>query len=232
MIEFKQVGKIYGENDNRVVALKTINLAIHHGEMVAIIGPSGSGKSTLLNLLGLLDRPNEGEYYLDGIPVSQCNDNQLAHHRNYKIGFVFQSFLLIPKLTVMQNIMLPLLYRNLSVRKARQEAEKLLNKFAILDLQKKRPNQLSGGQKQRVALCRALITNPQVILADEPTGALDSKNSDVVMAEFAALHQQKQAKTLIIVTHDPTVAERCQRIITVRDGTITDDRQSKETSCA
>jgi len=223
IIELVGIGKSYGVGQTLTVALKEINLTINQGEMVAIIGPSGSGKSTLLNILGLLDRPSLGHYYLNSQDVSRCHDNQLAYERNHNIGFLFQAFLLIPRLTIQQNIMLPLLYRNVSIHVARQRTIKLLHKFGIESLQDKRPNELSGGQKQRVALCRALITEPTVILADEPTGALDSQNTDRVMAEFISLHRQNQT-TFAIVTHDIAIAECCQRIIMIKDGYVVDDR--------
>lgn len=222
LIKLNNIEKIYGIGENQVTALHNINFSIKSGELVSIIGASGSGKTTLMNILGLLDLPTRGQYYLDDIEISHLNDNQLAETRNRKIGFVFQSFFLILKLTAKQNVMLPLLYRNMSVVEAGNKASAMLKHLGIAKFEHHRPNQLSGGQQQRVALARALVGEPEVILADEPTGALDTKNSRAVMQEFIRLNEAEK-RTLIIVTHDPHIAEQCPRVIKISDGELEGD---------
>lgn len=225
LIKLQAINKIYGKGDNIVRALKDINLTIEKGELLSIIGTSGSGKSTMLNLLGLLDRQSEGNYFFNDRAINDFSKNELADLRNLEIGFVFQSFFLIPKLTAEQNVMLPLLYRDISTAKASEQAKKMLNRFDIAHLSHHLPSQMSGGQQQRVALARALVGDPEVILADEPTGALDSKTSQSVMDAFHDLRENEN-KTIIIVTHDLHVAEQCCRIVQLKDGEIIDDRRN------
>tara|TARA_B100000508_G_scaffold136778_1_gene130289 strand:+ start:1595 stop:2302 length:708 start_codon:yes stop_codon:yes gene_type:complete len=219
LIELRHVEKIYNPGENEVHALRDINLTIDKNELVAIVGASGSGKSTMLNTLGLLDKPTSGHYIFSGDDVSNLNDDELSIARNHKIGFVFQSFFLINKLNALQNVMLPLLYRNMNVVDAAKKAQHYLEKFGIGHLYHHRPNQLSGGQQQRVALARALVGEPDIILADEPTGALDSKTGQEVMQQFIELQKAEQ-KTVIIVTHDHHVASQCHRVIEIIDGQI------------
>jgi putative ABC transport system ATP-binding protein len=222
LIELKHIDKIYNPGENAVHALKNINLTINQNELIAIVGASGSGKSTMLNTLGLLDRPTSGNYIFSGDEVSSLGDDELSIARNQKIGFVFQSFFLINKLNALQNVMLPLLYRNMTIPEAAKKAHDYLDKFSIAHLHHHRPNQLSGGQQQRVALARALVGEPDVILADEPTGALDSKTGQEVMRQFIALQEQEK-KTVIIVTHDLGVAKQCNRVIKIADGMVKSD---------
>jgi len=208
--------KTYVMGDNIVRALDGVNLAINTGEMVAIRGPSGSGKSTLMNLLGCLDRPTSGQYILAGENVSQMNDNQQAYIRNRRIGFVFQTFNLLPRMRALENVELPLLYAG--QRNAKKHAMAALKQVGLEDRADHLPNQLSGGQKQRVAIARAIVTNPAIVLADEPTGALDTRTGNDILNLFKSLNQQ--GRTIIIVTHDLKVAEHCQREIYIRDGKV------------
>nr|WP_156819294.1 ABC transporter ATP-binding protein [Succinispira mobilis] len=195
-----------------------INLEIYEGEFAAIMGPSGSGKSTLMNILGCLDRPTTGEYYLYDREVAQLSDDELAEVRNKKIGFVFQSFNLLPRMSALENVALPLVYANISSKERREKAISMLDKVGLQDRMQHKPNELSGGQRQRVAIARALINNPAIIMADEPTGNLDSKSSEDIMEIFAQLNEQ--GKTIIVVTHEQEIALKTKRIITVRDGRI------------
>ena len=195
-----------------------INLEIYEGEFAAIMGPSGSGKSTLMNILGCLDRPTTGEYYLYDREVAQLSDDELAEVRNKKIGFVFQSFNLLPRMSALENVALPLVYANISSKERRERAISMLEKVGLQDRMQHKPNELSGGQRQRVAIARALINNPAIIMADEPTGNLDSKSSEDIMEIFAQLNEQ--GKTIIVVTHEQEIALKTKRIITVRDGRI------------
>jgi len=222
MIECKNIVKKYRNGDVEMIALNQISFQVGRGEFVAIIGPSGSGKSTLMHILGALDTPNSGEYILDGKAVSSMNDDELSELRREKIGFVFQSFNLLPRTTVMRNVMLPLLYSNISVREREERAYKALL-YAGMDEGKfnNLSNQLSGGQMQRVAIARALINNPALILADEPTGNLDTKTSRVVMETFCNLHQK--GHTIILITHEKEIAEYAGRVIAMRDGSIERD---------
>lgn len=198
--------------------LKGIELEVKAGEMVAFMGASGSGKSTLLNVLGLLDTYDEGEYYLDGTLVRNLSESEAATVRNRKLGFVFQSFNLIPFKTALENVALPLYYRGLAYTKRMELARHYLDRVGLLDRAHHLPSELSGGQKQRVAIARALVTDPSVILADEPTGALDSQTTEEVMTLLKSVHQE--GRTLIIVTHEQSVADACQRIIYMRDGLV------------
>lgn len=203
------------------MALAGVDLFIDRNEYVALIGPSGSGKSTLMNLLGCLDSPTSGSYTLNGRDTSGMNDNELAHVRNREIGFVFQSFHLLPRLTVLQNVMQPLVYRGMLAAERRRLAEESLTKVGLGDRMGHRPNQLSGGQRQRVAVARALVGSPSILLADEPTGNLDSRTSAEIMALFDQLHAQGQ--TVVVVTHEPDIAAHCHRTIRVSDGRIVED---------
>lgn len=205
--------------DNHVHALRSASLDIERGEMVAIVGSSGSGKSTLMNIIGFLDRPASGRYLYHDSDVANLHEDELADIRNREIGFVFQSFFLLPRLTALQNVILPLFYRGLDQADASEQAQKMLTKLKVGHLAQHRPNQLSGGQQQRVAIARALVGDPKVILADEPTGALDSDTGDEVMHLFADLHR-KEGRTIVIITHDKEISRRCERVMTIKDGVL------------
>ncbi len=222
VVEAKDLRKVYVMGDVEVHALRGLSMQIKRGEVLSIMGPSGSGKSTLMNTLGCLDRPTSGEYYLDGEAVADLNDDQLADIRNRKVGFVFQSFNLLPRATALANVELPLRYSGVSGKERRERAEEALVSVGLGDRIHHRPNELSGGQQQRVAIARALINNPAIVMADEPTGNLDSKSGDEIMQLLLNLNQEKET-TLIIVTHDPEVAELTRRIVTIRDGVVVED---------
>ena len=221
VIKLKSLTKRYGIGDAEQVALDGIDLTINKGEFIAIMGPSGCGKTTLLNILGLLDRPDEGTYHLGSKSVTNISSSHSAKIRNEKIGFVFQSFNLIPRLNVVENVALPLTYTGKSRIKSLEIASKTLEKFYLNEREYYMPHQLSGGQTQRVAIARALVNNPSIILADEPTGNLDSKASHIIMEELAAIH--KQGNTIIMVTHNPDMTTYADRIITMIDGQIDSD---------
>ncbi|MGV3524653.1 MAG: ABC transporter ATP-binding protein [Candidatus Sericytochromatia bacterium] len=205
-------------------ALHDIELEVAPGEMVALMGSSGSGKSTLMNILGCLDRPTSGQYWLDGEDVAHCSDNALAQIRNQKIGFVFQNFHLLPRYTALQNVELPLVYAKTPLRERVQRAEAVLTQVGLAERFKNRPNELSGGQKQRVAIARAMINRPAILMADEPTGALDTATSRDIMRLFQGLHDQ--GLTVLIVTHEPEIARYCQRVLRMQDGRFcADERQ-------
>lgn len=220
LIELKNITKSYSQNNSQQIVLKNINLQVNPQESLAIMGTSGSGKSTLLNILGLLDKPSTGEYYLNGENISQLHEDAAATLRNKTFGFVFQLFYLLPRLTLLQNVGLPLSYRGCVIHEINIRAKQMLEKVGLDSHADYFPHQLSGGQQQRAAIARALIGNPQIILADEPTGALDSQNSQMIMDLFRELHQNQNV-TVIIITHDPTIAARCQRITYIQDGKIT-----------
>ncbi|MEY3136474.1 MAG: hypothetical protein RL580_206 [Pseudomonadota bacterium] len=224
MIELHGIVKRYVLGEETVLALAGVDLHIGRNEYVALIGPSGSGKSTLMNLLGCLDSPSEGRYILNGRDTSSLSEDELAAVRNREIGFVFQSFHLLPRQTALQNVMQPLVYRRMPPLERRRLAVEALTKVGLGDRLDHRPNQLSGGQRQRVAVARALVGQPSILLADEPTGNLDSRTSAEIMALFDALHAQGQ--TVIVVTHEPDIAAHCRRTIRVFDGRIVEDTQN------
>ncbi|MCB6657883.1 ABC transporter ATP-binding protein [Eubacterium callanderi] len=217
------VKRFYVGSPNELEILHGLDLEVLDGEFISIIGASGSGKSTLMNIIGALDRPTEGEYYLDQLLVSTIKDSGLSKIRNQKIGFVFQTFNLIPRSTALSNVELPMLYAGVPKAERRERAEELLALVDMSDRAKHRPNELSGGQKQRIAIARAMANDPSIILADEPTGALDSKTGRMVMDIFHELHE-KQGKTIILITHNPELADETERIITLSDGNIVGTR--------
>ena len=220
LIELKDVYKIYPMGDETVHALDGVSLSIDQGEFVAIVGSSGSGKSTAMNIIGCLDVPTSGSYHLGGVDVSTMDDDQQAEIRNKMLGFIFQQYNLIPKLSVLENVELPLLYAGVPAEERRNRAIHSLERVGLADKRKHLPSQLSGGQQQRVSIARALAGSPSVILADEPTGALDSATGRVVMDLFHKLHKE-QGKTILLITHSRELAAECERIITIRDGRIT-----------
>ncbi|MEO1409724.1 MAG: ABC transporter ATP-binding protein [Bacteroidota bacterium] len=221
VIEVKGLRKTYVMGTQTVNALRSVDLNIHKNDYVALMGPSGSGKSTLMNLLGCLDTPSAGDYRLDGINVSTMEDADLAEVRNKKIGFVFQTFNLLPRLSALGNVALPLVYAGLGRSAREAKARAALESVGLGDRVDHKPNELSGGQRQRVAIARALVNDPSLILADEPTGNLDTRTSIEIMAIFEELY--KKGNTIIIVTHEPDIAEHCQRIIRLRDGLVEKD---------
>lgn len=221
LVQLEGISKHYKSGDEDVYALDGISLRIDKGEFLAILGPSGSGKSTLMNVLGCLDKPTAGHYQLEQNDVSVLNGNQLAEIRNSKIGFVFQSFNLLEYASALENVALPLVYSGVNTKIRHAKAAQLLKRVGLGDRMNHKPNQLSGGQKQRVAIARALVNDPQIILADEPTGALDSKSGAEIEALFNELHQE--GRTLIVVTHDNALARRTKRIINIKDGKVVGD---------
>lgn len=221
LIQLSNVVKSYSNGDQELNVLKGIDLTVYEGEFVAIMGPSGSGKSTLMNIIGLLDKPTSGDYSLDGTQVEELKEKQLAKVRNQEIGFVFQQFFLLSKLSALQNVELPLVYAGVNSSKRRQLAKQFLEKVELSERMKHLPSELSGGQKQRVAIARALVNNPSIILADEPTGALDTKTSDQIMQLLTELN--REGKTIVMVTHEPEIADFATRKIVIRDGEITRD---------
>lgn len=218
IIRLEEISKVYGSGNTTVHALKDISLTIEKGESCAIMGASGSGKSTLMNLIGCLDRPTSGRYYLDNVDVSGLPETELAAIRNRKIGFVFQQFHLLPQMTALENVILPMVYAGIPPQERSDRATVALEKVGLGNRLQSKPNQLSGGQQQRVAIARAIVNNPLLLLADEPTGALDSQTTQEVLAIFQELNDT--GLTLVMVTHESEVARHCQRIIWFRDGQI------------
>ncbi|MBS4059390.1 MAG: ABC transporter ATP-binding protein [Bacteroidetes bacterium] len=226
MIRLKSISRHYKVGSEIVKALRNIDLVIKRNEYVALMGPSGSGKSTLMNMIGCLDTPTSGSYMLNGNDVSRMNDNELAEIRNKEIGFIFQTFNLLPRSTALENVMLPLVYAGLNKAKRLEMAEKVLADVQLTDRVKHKPNELSGGQRQRVAIARALVNNPSILLADEPTGNLDSKTSVEIMGLLEDIH--KNGNTIIVVTHEEEIAKKAHRIIRLKDGLIESDEMNPE----
>lgn len=223
MIRIANMCKVYKMGDNVVNALNNITLHVKSHEFVAIIGPSGSGKSTLMNMIGCLDVPTSGSYTLDGNEVSKMSDNELADIRNYKIGFIFQGFNLLQKLTALENVELPLIYQGVSAKERRRRSREALEIVGLSDRVHHKPNELSGGQQQRVAIARALVSRPPIILADEPTGNLDTKSGTEVMRILKELHAN--GNTIVLITHDNNIAMQAQRMVRIQDGEIIEDRE-------
>ena len=226
IIRIRNLTREYRMGSERILALRGVTLEIHRNEYVAIMGPSGSGKSTMMNVLGCLDTPTDGEYWLNGEEVSRLSDDALARVRNREIGFVFQTFNLLPRATALHNVELPLVYAGVRARERRDRAVGALERVGLGERMHHRPYELSGGQRQRVAIARALVNQPSILLADEPTGNLDSVTSEEIMEVFASLHAAGQ--TVIMVTHEPDIAARAQRRIVLRDGRVESDRMSQE----
>jgi putative ABC transport system ATP-binding protein len=222
MIQIEDITKVFMMGDNEVRALDGVSFSIQKGEMIAIMGPSGSGKSTLMSIVGCLDVPSSGSYLLEGSPVEQMNDTQLADVRNRKIGFVFQQFNLLSRTSALENVLLPLSYTGFSARLSREKAMHALEVVGLQERIKHHPSELSGGQQQRVAIARALVNDPAILIADEPTGALDSKTGEEIMELFQSLHRDI-GQTVILVTHDSFIARHTGRIIHLADGRITSD---------
>lgn len=216
------IKRYYIGQPNELQILNGINITIHEGEFVAIVGASGSGKSTLMNIIGALDKPTEGTYFLNGTDVNSLNDRQLSEIRNKEIGFVFQTFNLIPRTNALKNVELPMMYAGKPKKERTERAVELLKLVEMYDRRNHKPNELSGGQKQRVAIARAMANNPSIILADEPTGALDSKTGRLVMDIFHRLHRE-EGKTIVLITHSQELAEETERIITISDGSVISD---------
>jgi putative ABC transport system ATP-binding protein len=221
MIDLRDISKIYYRGAEELQILKQISLTVKKGEFAAIIGPSGSGKSTLMNMIGLLDVPTSGSYTLDGVATEKMSDNQLAELRNQKLGFIFQQFNLLPRLTAIENVELPMIYAGYSQKQRRDQALNMLSMLGMGGRGHHKPSELSGGQQQRVAIARALALSPSIILADEPTGALDSKTGEEVLELIMKLNAQ--GNTIVLITHDPSIAEHANRVISLRDGEILSD---------
>jgi len=218
MIKLQEVSKIYEMGDDRVYALDHANMEIREGEFVSIVGPSGSGKSTMMNIIGCLDTADEGSYILDGISIERYSEKELAKIRNQKIGFIFQNFNLLPRLTAEENVALPLIYQKLSLQERKHRVREAMEQVELSQRMKHRPTELSGGQQQRVAIARALVTKPSLFLADEPTGNLDSRTGQEIMELFHNLHEA--GNTIVLITHDRQVAEKAERKIHIRDGKV------------
>lgn len=226
MIDLKDIYKIYSDGDSEIRALDGVSFHVSRGEFVCIVGSSGSGKSTCMNIIGCLDIPTTGEYHLNGTDVSTMSEKELAHVRNRELGFIFQQYNLIPKLTVLENVELPLLYKGLKQSERIEMAKKALDRVGLLDRAKKYPSQLSGGQQQRVSIARALAGNPPVILADEPTGALDSKTGAEVLDFLKELN--KEGTTIVLITHDNSIADQIKRVVRIHDGKIISDEVKED----
>jgi len=225
VIRIRDLAREYRMGEERILALQGVTLDIRRNEYVAIMGPSGSGKSTMMNVLGCLDTPTGGEYWLNGQEVSRLSDDELARVRNREIGFVFQTFNLLPRATALHNVELPLVYAGIRARERRERAAAALARVGLGDRMDHRPNELSGGQRQRVAIARALVNDPSILLADEPTGNLDSVTSEEIMRVFAALHAAGQ--TVIMVTHEADIAAHAERVVVLRDGRVESDRMTR-----
>ena len=225
VIQTEELWKTYEMGVEQLHALRGVSIEIHKGEYVAIMGPSGSGKSTLMNLIGCLDSPSKGSYWLAGRLVSQLDDDELAYIRNKEIGFVFQTFNLLPRATALHNVELPMIYNGTGAQERLERAKSALAQVDLKDRMMHKPNELSGGQRQRVAIARALVNNPSILLADEPTGNLDSQTGEEIMALFARLHEQ--GNTIILVTHEPDIAAHAHRVIRLRDGKDERDERTR-----
>lgn len=230
LIELQDITKFYEMGSQTVKALDGISIDVRQNDYLAFIGSSGSGKSTMLNILGCLDKPTSGQYHLNGKNVETLDQNQLSEIRNLEIGFIFQSFNLLPRADALGNVMQPLIYRNIGLGKRKKMAKEALARVGLADRVDHLPNQLSGGQRQRVAIARALVTSPSILLADEPTGNLDSRTTVEIMQLFDELH--KEGQTLIVVTHEDEIAKHCHRVVEMKDGKIFSDSRSKQTASA
>lgn len=226
MIRMENLWKVYNTGTISVEALKGIDFSVRDGEFVSVMGPSGSGKSTLMNIIGCLDKMTKGDYMLNNIKISRLSDFELAKIRNSSIGFVFQTFNLLPRMTALKNVELPMIYAGTPPKKRREKAIEALEKVDLIDRMNHKPNELSGGQRQRVAIARALVNNPNLLLADEPTGNLDSKSGEEIMGIFQSLNAD--GVTIVLVTHEPDIAQHTERIVTFRDGKIIKDELVKE----
>lgn len=221
ILEMKNLVKSYPIGDQEQVVLKGINLSVDRGDYLSVLGPSGSGKSTLMNIIGCLDVPTDGSYFLSGEPIKNRTETELAVIRNKEIGFIFQQFQLLPRLTALKNVELPLIYAQVPEIKRHEQAQQILERVGLADRMHHRPNQLSGGQQQRVAIARALVTEPTLLLADEPTGALDQNTGHQILKLFSSLHEE--GKTIVMITHDAEVAKNGSRVVRIVDGNLTEE---------
>ncbi len=226
LLDMKDIVKAYNMENVEQIVLDHVNLTIEKGEFISILGPSGSGKSTLMNIIGCLDTPTSGEYILSGNEINTLDEDELSVIRNKEIGFIFQQFQLLPRLNALQNVELPLIYAGVGERQRKERAMQMLERVGLSDKMKNRPNQLSGGQQQRVAIARAMVTEPSILLADEPTGALDQKTGHQIMELFTALHDE--GKTIVMITHDKKIAAHASRIVRILDGRLYEDEQTDE----